>query len=299
MASDSISLFSIARNKLQSVVGGNVKDGASLHRWVLLKNSIVRSHPPPASVTVADKVEDASVHRPDEEHEHNQAELDAFMFPDPDALHQGIGAGSSEDQWLDSVLEDLGDDDDEDGVEIDTNSTISVPPALEDDEPLSPLYSPMSSSDDLADQSSFYYASDIAIPSYPVPYPPLHPPLMPHWLELESSNDNVIQSSPPLYHDPLPYFDTDELEDLPVPDAIEDTSDDESDSPSTPFTNSTSSLSPTDTTRERTRVRSHPQVYIDSEDSYFYPFELDPLPFPDNTVSDPPRAFRRPHYPEC
>ncbi len=296
MASDSISLFSIARNKLHSVVGGNVKDGASLHRWVLLKNSIIRSHPPPAAVSVVDKVDDVNVHRPDEEPEHVQVELDAFMFPDPGAVHRDIGAGNSEDQWLDSVLEDLCDDD-EDGVETDTNSTISVLPALEDDEPLSPLYSPMSSSDDLADHSSFYYASDIAIP-YPIPYPPLHPPLMPDWLELESSSNDVTQSSPPLYHDPLPYFDTDELEDLPVPDAIEDTSDDESDAPSTPCTRSTSSLSPTDSPRERTRARSHPQVYVSSEDPYYYPFELDPLPFPDNTVSDSPRAFHR-QYHEC
>lgn len=295
MASESISLFSIARNKLQSVVGGNVKDGASLHRWVLLKNSIIRSHCPPTAVAVADKVDEVNVHRPDEEPGHDQVELDAFMFPDPDALHQDTGAGNSEDQWLDSLLENLGDD--EDGEE--TNSIISVAPAFEDDEPLSPLSSPMSSSDDLAYQTSFYYASDsIAIP-YPIPYPPLHPPLMPDdWLELDSSA-NVLPPSPPLYHDPLPYFDADELEDLPVPDAIEDTSDDESDAPSTPFSNSTSSLSPTDSPRDRTRTRSHPQVYIDSEDSYFYPFELDPLPFPDNTVSHPPRAFHRPHYHEC
>lgn len=297
MASDSISFLSSARNKLQSLVGNNVKD-SSLHRWVLLKNSYLRSHLPPVAVPVADKVEDDSVYRSDEEPEHE--EHDAFMFPDPDALHQDIGAGNSEDQWLDSVLEDLGDEDEDDA---DNNSTLSLPPTHEDDEPLSPLYSPMSSSDDLVDQSTFYYASDIAIP-YPIPYPPLHPPLVPTWLNLETPSSSVLESCPPLYHDPLPYFDTDELEDLPVPDAIEDTSDDESDSLRTPYSNSTSSLSPTHSTtplpHEPTQARSHPQVYIDSEDSYFYPFELDPLPFPDNNSSDTSRAFHGPHhYSEC
>ncbi|KAJ3492165.1 hypothetical protein NLI96_g240 [Meripilus lineatus] len=298
MAPEPNSLFSIACRKLNSVVGGNVKDGASLHRWVLLKNSL-RSPVLSAPVSVADEVVEDNVYRTEEEPEHHPLEHDNFMFPDPDAFHQETGAGNSESQWLDSVLQGLGDDDDDEG-ETDSHSTISVLPALEDDEPLSPIYSPMSSSDDLADQSSLYYASDIAIP-YPIPYPPLHPPLMPSWFELEQSPDVVTQTSPPLYHDPLPYFNSDELEDLPVPDAIDDTSDDESDAPSTPFTNSTSSLSNTDpviSPRERTQPRSHPQVYIASEDSYSYPFELDPLPFSDNTVSHSSRAFHR-HYHEC
>ncbi|KAI0797799.1 hypothetical protein C8Q75DRAFT_887250 [Abortiporus biennis] len=292
-------LFSLARNKLQSVVGGNVKDSSSLHRWVLLKNSIVRSHPSPAaSEHAATKAADETVYRPNEDEVHEEVEHDAFMFPDPDFLaSKDCESGSCEDQWLDSVLEDLGDDED------DLVYSVSVP-SHEDDEPLSPLYSPMSSSDDLVEHSNFYYSSDISIP-YPIPYPPLHPPLIPSWFEVESSTDSFLGSSPPLYHDPLPYFETDDLEDCPVPDAIEDTSDDESDAPSTPCTNSASSLSSIDPAsiplpRERTRLHSQPHVYIDSNDSYFYPFELDPLPFPDDERADSARAFRRaPLCQEC
>jgi len=304
MTSDSTSLFSLARNKLQSVVGGNVKDSASLHRWVLLKNSIIRSNPSPVPPCVATKPEDPSVNRQDKDDEdHEDIEHDSFLFPDPGA-HLSVkhsDLASCEDQWLDSVLEDLGDED-EDDVEVD-HLMVSYP-AREDDEPLSPLYSPMSSSDDLVEHSNFYYASDIAIP-YPIPYPPLHPPLIPSWLDLEESNpDPNLESSPPLYHDPLPYFDTDDLEDLPVPDAIEDTSDDESDAPSTPYTNSTSSLSSPEVSSiplasEHIRYHSNPHVYIDTNDSYYYPFEVDPLPFPDVSRPDRARAFHPPLFQEC
>ena len=98
-------------------------------------------------------------------------------------------------------------------------------------------------------------------------------------------------------------FDADE--DLCVPDAIEDTSDDESDALSTPYTQSVASLSPTDPASvplptERTRLRGHPHVYVESDSDYFYPFELDPpLPFHDEDHSDTARVFRPPVYQEC
>ena len=105
------------------------------------------------------------------------------MFPDPDTLLGSADSelGPREDQWLDSVLEDLGDDDDDDDAEmvLDDPLSISLLRTQEDVEPLSPLYSPMSSSDDLVDQSSFYYAPNFV--PYPVPYPPLHPPLIQSW----------------------------------------------------------------------------------------------------------------------
>lgn len=290
MPSESSSLFCLARDKLQSAVGGHghhAKD-ASLHRWVLLKNVIIRSHttaPEPSSST--DTAGADSVYRPEDRRD--EVEQDSFMFPYADDLLENAederDSCMGEDQWLDALLEDLGDSDDEE----DLDDSLSLPrtPNREEDEPLSPLYSPMSSSDDLVGQSDYYYPPQIAIP-YPIPYPPLHPPLVPSWLDLDHSNedDSIFTPSPPLYHDPLPYSSQDDdIEDLPVPDAIEDTSDDESDAPSTPATTSTSSLSPSNSLhspRERTQLRSHPHVYIGTDDSYFYPFELDPLPFSDN-----------------
>ncbi|KAI0078190.1 hypothetical protein K474DRAFT_968824 [Panus rudis PR-1116 ss-1] len=283
------SLLNSACSKLLSVVDKHVDRSTSLHRWVLLKNSILRSH---TLLPAPDKDEAEPVYRHEDSHE--EVEQDSFMFPDPSA--RGRDAGSGEDQWLDAILEDLGDDED---VDVEDSLIISHPPALqEDDEPLSPMYSPMSSSDDLADNSSFYYPPEIAIP-YPVPYPPLHPSLVPDWLELDSSpEDSSLTPSPPLYHDPLPYFHSDDIDDLSVPDAIEDTSDDESDSPSTPSLVSTTSLSPPESfSRERTRLRQ-PHVYIDTDDSYFYPFEIDPLPFPNSEHNDDARPFT-PIFQEC
>ncbi|RPD65924.1 hypothetical protein L226DRAFT_530049 [Lentinus tigrinus ALCF2SS1-7] len=283
----------MARSKLQTAVSGGVRDSCSLHRWVLLKNSIIRSHsadpaPPPADADVQ------LVYRHDDDEARDEVEEDAFMFPDPHTLgSRSAAVGDSEKQWLDSLLEDLGDDEED----ADVGTSISVLPVDDDDEPLSPLCSPMSSSDDLVGHSSlFYQPPPIAIP-YPVPYPPLHPPLLPSWLQFDSHD-----------HDALPYFGADDdVEDLPVPDAIEDTSDDESDALSTPYSQSMSSLSPIDPASvplppERRRLRGHPHVYVDTDDAYFYPFELDPpLPFHDDEEHplDSARVFRPPIYQEC
>ena len=288
LQSQSQSLFAMARSKLNTAVSGVSKDSSSLHRWVLLKNSILRSHsvdpaPPPAGADVQ------HVYRRDDEEARDEVEEDAFMFPDPHALgSRSSDGGDSEKQWLDSLLEDLGDDDDYADAECPAASNSSLP-VDDDDEQLSPLCSPNSSSDDLVGPHSslFYQPPPIAIP-YPVPYPPLPP----SWLQLDSHD-----------HDPLPYFDADE--DLCVPDAIEDTSDDESDALSTPYTQSVASLSPTDPASvplptERTRLRGHPHVYVESDSDYFYPFELDPpLPFHDEDHSDTARVFRPPVYQEC
>ncbi|KAI0957117.1 hypothetical protein AcW1_005612 [Taiwanofungus camphoratus] len=290
------SLFSMARSKLQSAVASGVRDSCSLHRWVLLKNSIIRSHPSDDTTVASDKADVTYVYRRDEEGREEDEEEDAFMFPDPDALLNppDRGVGDSENQWLDSLLETLGVSDETE--EADGGVSVSILPVDEDDEPLSPLYSPSSSSDDLVDPSSLY-CNPHAIPTpYPIPYPPVAPA----WFE--SSTDSLLDASPPLYHDPLPYYDVDDTEDLPVPDAIEDTSDDESDAPSTPFDHSTASLAPLDPVsiplppRRRRRSQTlQPQVYIDTDDCYFYPFELDPDDDPTNTA----RAYRPPIYQEC
>ncbi|OSD02869.1 hypothetical protein PYCCODRAFT_314467 [Trametes coccinea BRFM310] len=307
---DSSSLFSMARSKLQSAVSGGVRDTCSLHRWVLLKNSIIRSHSaldPAPSHPQADVTDLQPVYRRDEEEARDDVEEDAFMFPDPHLLgSRSPHVGDSEKQWLDSLLEDLGDDDEDADVEV-SSSSVSVLPVDDDDEPLSPMCSPMSSSDDLVNTTSlFYQPPPIAIP-YPVPYPPLHPPLVPSWFQLDAHDDDSIlppRGSSALCDDPLPYFDADDLDDLPVPDAIEDTSDDESDVVSTPYTQSTYSLSPADPAavplpQERRRLRTHPHVYVDTDDEYFYPFELDPpLPFHDEDI-DSAHVFRPSIFQEC
>ncbi|KAI0637184.1 hypothetical protein C8Q77DRAFT_1096459 [Trametes polyzona] len=312
-ALESSSLSTMARSKLQSVVSGGVRDSCSLHRWVLLKNSITRSHtpvepaPPQPQAGIA---EVRTVYRRDEDDARDDSilEEDAFMFPDPHSMgSRSAGGGDSEKQWLDSLLEDLGDDDED--MDIETASTsVSVLAVDDDDDPLSPLCSPMSSSDDLVNHSSlFYHPPPIAIP-YPIPYPPLHPPLLPSWLQLDAHGDDSIpppSTAVPLYNtDPLPYYDADDIDDLPVPDAIEDTSDDESDVLSTPYSQSTSSLSPADPAsvplpQARTRLHTRPHVYVDTDDAYFYPFELDPpLPFHDEEHSDS-RVFRPSIIQEC
>ncbi|KAI0736889.1 hypothetical protein C8Q72DRAFT_941140 [Fomitopsis betulina] len=298
------SLFSMARTKLHSVVGTGVKDSCSLHRWVLLKNSIYRSHPADVAPAAPDREVVPYAPTQDEPADVAVEEQEvAFMFPDPDAFASPMAGSSSdsENEWLDSLLETLGgedddlDADDSDGVA--DSVVVSVLPVDEDDELLSPLYSPMSSSDDLVGQSSYYINPHaIAIP-YPIPYPPLQSPLVQRWLDFDESSA--------LYHDPLPYYDADDVDDMSVPDAIEDTSDDESDAPATPFDHSTSSLIepasvPLPPERRRRSDLLQPQVYIDTDNSYFYPFELDPIPHDDDVASvDTARVYRPSLIQEC
>ncbi|CCM02896.1 uncharacterized protein FIBRA_05010 [Fibroporia radiculosa] len=307
--SQSTSLFSMAHSKLRSALGGSVKDSCSLHRWVLLKNSMTRSHTPEAP-PASEKADVPYVSRRDEDESREVEDEVNYMFPDPDALSlRPAGPGKSESQWLDSLLETLGGEDDDLDADGDAVVSISVCPVDDDDdddEPLSPLYSPMSSSDDLAAQSSFF-CNPHAIPvPYPIPYPPVCPSRSPVWLDMHSSSDSFLEAAPSLYHDPLPYYEVDDMEDLSVPDAIEDTSDDESDAPLTPFDHSTSSLAAVDPAsvplppEQRRRSPSLlPQVYIDTDDAHFYPFELDPLPFHVDSPAETARVYRPPLYQEC
>lgn len=279
MSSEPPKLSSLARSKLHHSGGG--KDKCSLHRWVLLKNSILRalplttnaSQPSPSDVGYSDPPRGA-------EEDATPDDVDAFMFPDVGNMvdNPTVDGNASEAQWLDSLLETLGDDDD-DYFSVDNASVLQ--PDDDDDHLLSPIISPMSSSDDLTSNTDF---SSIAV-SYPVPYPPFHPPLI-SYHQLDSSFDSLDIAG-----DPLPYYDPDDIEDLPVPDAIEDTSDDESDTPLTPSvglsSSSLSSLDPSTASPPTERSRSSPHVYINSHHSSFYPYELDldPLPFSDRLHS--------------
>jgi len=279
-------LFSLARSKLHLSVGG--KDNCSLHRWVLLKNSIVQSSSVTATAAVTDSNPVYSLVNGEEDdpEEVGSEEGDSFMFPDARNFvgsHTAV-VNSSEADWLDTLLETLGDED-EDEFTVDSDAHVSIIPVDDDEDQLlfSPMVSPMSSSDDLPNQSPYVSYS------YPVSYPPLHP-------RLSHPYDSPLSSFPALYEDPLPYQDLDDSEILSVPDAIEDTSDDESDTPLTPSIRSTSSMVLIDAASiplpaERSRLRhNHPHIYVDGDDSY-YPF--DPLPFPDE------HHHSYPAYQEC
>jgi len=253
---------------------------------VLLKNSIIRSSPSSATAAPPPDCPGASQGEYDDEEE----ETDSFMFPDAGKLgdSKGVDATASEAEWLDSLLETLGDDG-EDEFNVDSDTPITPTTPVDDDEdplmsPLvSPLVSPSSSSDDL--MNAPYCAPPISIPypvPYTVPYPPFHPPLIRSY-ELDSIF-SPLDSSPLPYDNPLPYHDVDDLDDLAVPDAIEDTSDDESDAtiPSVIQSSASSSLVHSTSTPlpEPRRRRPQPHVYINSDEApYGYPFELDPLPF--------------------
>lgn len=274
-----------------------------MHRWVLLKNSIHRSQPSIAASS-SDKARVDLVYNTDageEEEEEEDEEVcaveehDSFMFPDAGKFVDRSNSGDmddSEEQWFESLLETLGDED-----EDDSDVQVSLLHVDDDDDysPYSPLTSPMSSSDDLTNQP-VYHDPPIPMP-YPIVYPPYHPPLI-RSFELDSLN-SFDSSFPPL-NIALPYYDADDMDDPPVPDAIEDVSDDESDALSTPsYTRSTSSLldQASHVTRERMR-RPLPQVYVDTDDTFFSPFELDPLPFPDDHRTSP-RMFNNVYHQEC
>jgi len=298
MLSDS--LYSLARSKLH--LSTSSKDSCSLHRWVLIKNSIVNSQsstPPPALPdTHHDSVDEDDDDDADEVLDSVEV-VDSFMFPDAGKLVSESStdeAKASEAQWLDSLLETLGDDDDDD-FSVDSEHHLSALPADDDEFPLySSMVSPISSPGDLPNHSSYYPTSSISV-QYPVPYPPYHPPLI-HAYHFDTT---LVSSFSAPHEDPLPYYDLDDLEDLPVPDAIEDTSDDESDAPTTPsLGRSSSSLTlvnpasvPLPAERSSGLRHSDPRVYIDADDPYFC-FEIDPLPFSDEHLTT---SYN--HYQEC
>jgi hypothetical protein len=277
---DSSNLSSLARSKLQQSL---TKDSCSLHRWVLLKNSITRSHPLTAHASAVDKTDVNTLSPPgddDFEEEYGDEETDSFLFPDAGKfIDNEDGEGpASEAQWLDALLETLADDRDD---ELSGDAQVSVLPVDdEEDLALSPLNSPMSSSDDLINQS-VYFPPPVASP-YPVPYPPL----------LHAYDGPETSLTPPYEPHAPPYYDMDESDTLSVPEAIEDTSDDESEAPFTPSLRSSESASLLDPASiplppERRR-RSQPDVFVGSDSPYFYHFDVDPLPFAENTL----RSYR-------
>ena len=304
MSSDNPSLSQVTRSKLSLVVGGGAKDSCSLHRWVLLKNSITRSQP---NSTVTCNPNNSSELLPtypsdagDEDEEVCfDVEHDSFIYPDARKLLDSSCSAnndSSESQWFDSLLESLEHEDSDDSHE----------PLLhvgdEDDEddlpPLSPSASPMSSTDDLG--HPVYNNTPISMP-YPVVYPPYNPPLLSP-LELQPLNTSLDSIYPP-FNVALPYNAEDDIDDLPVPDTVEDLSDDESDafSSPTPATRSPSMSLDDASAQSSERARRHvlPQVYVNTDGSYFrHGLELDPLPFAHDS-SNPSHMFESVYAHDC
>ena len=284
MSSDNPSLSQVTRSKLSSVIGGGAKDSCSLHRWVLLKNSITRSQPNNAATFSPNNTSELLPTYPSDTGDEDEEvcfdlEHDSFIYPDARMLLDSSCSAnndSSESQWFDSLLESLVHEDSDDsllhvGDEDD-----------EDDLPLSLSVSPMSSTDDLG--HPVYNNTPISLP-YPVVYPPYNPPLL-SLLELQPLNTSLDSIYPP-FNVALPYNAEDDIDDLPVPDTVEDLSDDESDALCSPATRSPSMSLVDGSARPSERARRHsvPQVYVNTDGSYFRDgLELDPLPF----AHDPP-----------
>lgn len=266
MATEQPKLSSLARSKLHHSVGGGGggKDKYSLHRWVLLKNSIISTLP--LTSTSLTQSEPALAHDTQGELEDD---ADEFMFPDAEHFVEKAedDVSESEAQWLDSLLETLGDDEEGDF------GGSSLQQDDDEDPLLSPSLSPMSSSDDLTSPLYYNNSSTISHP-YSVPF---HPPLV-HSYSHDSFHNSFFTPS----EHPFPYYDEDDVADLPVPDSIEDTSDDESDTLMTPSLghsdSSFNSIEPA-ASAERSFGRLVPHIFINIPDSVYHPHPED-LHFP-------------------
>ncbi|KDR74254.1 hypothetical protein GALMADRAFT_157514 [Galerina marginata CBS 339.88] len=133
---DTTSLFEAARSKLQQRY--SARDNMNFHRWVLLKNSIIRSSSQSTSSNVT-----SNTHSGANSYEHNNDSQgvddgdlddpiqDPFIFPDPDVdllvsdRADASGAQESEAQWLDSLLDAL---DDDGGVNVNSDNLSSLFP---------------------------------------------------------------------------------------------------------------------------------------------------------------------------
>lgn len=288
-----------------------------MHRWVLLKNSIIRddySASNPAYSTVSDNqdIDTADDDDVDSTMDLEEDSYIAFLFPDPGYasspsatpdLDLSKDSGEmSEAQWLDSLLEKLGDDEDDEDVDLVVQSTSGT--AL--DEQLS-----FSTSEPSSPTLSFNEDLDISPPNegisrfvpYPVPYPPFHPPLL-FECDFDSLHEYYHSSQQPSNSPCNPYHDIDDPYFSTMPDTIEDCSDDESDSLATPFSRSRSSLHlsldapstgpvsvplpPDNSSTGKPRHQSssaldaRTAMKTDGEgQSPFYSYEVDPLPYPD------------------
>jgi hypothetical protein len=115
MSSDNPSLSQVTRSKLSLVIGGGAKDYASLHRWVLLKNSIIHSRPNNTVTCSRNNTSELLPTYPSDAGDEDEevcfdVEHGQFIYPDacvPLDSSRSADNDSSESQWLDSLLESL------------------------------------------------------------------------------------------------------------------------------------------------------------------------------------------------
>lgn len=286
-------LASVARSKLRDACSSGTRDNISLHRWVLLKNSIITRDVQPEqssqfTVNFADTSESPRDPEPEFEDEEVDSIIDegmfAFLFPDPGnaAATPVEDECASEEQWLDSLLESLGEDEDDD-EEI----KMHIKPIDTGDADAEQLHDhSCAEAESLCTSCSEDFSAPptpITVP-YSVPYSPLNRPF-----ELDSHACCFASDSSPYSH--FAHHDIEDSEGS-VPDAIEDTSDDESESVSTPFSRSRTSLNLVDPASvPLPQDRYEPHIYWGSDD--YYPYEVDPLPYSEST------AVYRPYHQAC
>lgn len=254
----------MARDKLHNTNSSTSREDVRLCRWVLLKNSISSA----MSRAIPERVPSPPRHTPPYLNQTPPDDAEVFVFPDGDIFaesfvspnddeehHVGLpdidsADTASEAQWLDSLLESLADDDDDPDFEQEP-----------DDE--------LISLSDISARSVDVTAPQIAPETvFLPPSPPLRP----------------VQCS--LYRYPTPKLLTcdpvsltQEIEDLSLPDVVEDSaSDTDSESINTPDSRSMSSLGEVSARPPLVRIVDegvHPSSF------YSYPFY--PLPeFSDN-----------------
>ena len=248
---------------------------------MLLKNSILSSSNLQNAAVSEYSETISNVNEETDEEVAEETVVDAFMFPDAGNFVSSRSA-EAEAQWLDSLLETLAEDEDDD-YPSDSDHHSVLPVDEDDDQLLSPSLSPLASSEDL--YQSRFFSSSVS-----VPYSSYFDSTLALARHFESALDSPAPSvSTSIQEDTPPYHGFNGIESSSVPDAIEDMSDDESDTVSTPsfgrsiaslfFDSSVDSVSPTSSAERnawKNPSRSRPPHYLN-------PFELDPLPFADES----------------
>jgi len=222
------SCLNIARDKLHTSGSSNSREDVRLCRWVLLKNSISSAmsravperNPPPAPPrhTLTDPFDKQTP--PDD--------AEVFVFPDGDIFAESFVSDAEDDcpspiidmtdtaseaQWLDSLLESLADDNDPDFEHDPDDELVSL--------------------SDISARSVDASSSQIAPESVFLPPSPPLPPIQ----------SLYRYRAPRSYADELPPLPDDDIEELSLPDAAEDSaSDTDTESISTPESRSMSSL---------------------------------------------------------
>lgn len=247
----------------------------TLHRWVLLKNTIITADDvlPPSSSSASVSSHSSSsagpsssVGTPPYEYSSSPADEEVFVFPDadifvfPDAASLVSAAAesvSAEAAWLDSLLEELEDDD------------------YSEEEPMASPTSVIGDTESrfALDGSTHPISTCSLAVSQPIPIPNLTATAS---ASSSLSSDSLCNcTTPPPTPTSLPSTPR-LLDDLPffAPDGVDDSSDDESDGPETPLFLSTLAHTPA---LGDAAADHEPAVVFSEPDSYFV-YPTDPAP---------------------